>query len=61
MATTVATTSSKATTIGYIVQLGGIASFTLGAIFSVHHIAIGAAFIGGAAAFYIGEKVRTVA
>jgi hypothetical protein len=60
MVTTTATTSSKATMIGYIVQLGGIASFTLGAIFSVHHIAIGAAFIGGAAAFYIGEKVRTV-
>jgi len=60
MATTTVT-SSKATTIGYIVQLGGIAAFTLGAIFSVHHIAIGAAFIGGAAAFYIGEKVRTIA
>jgi hypothetical protein len=46
---------------GYIVQLGGIASFTLGAIFSVHHIAIGASFIGGAVAFYVGEKLRTLA
>jgi hypothetical protein len=55
------TTGSKTTMIGYIVQLGGIASFTLGAIFSVHHIAIGAAFIGGATAFYIGEKLRTIA
>ena len=26
-------------TIGYIVQLGGIAAFTLGAIFSLHHAA----------------------
>ena len=58
---TTTTTSSKLITIGYIVQLGGIASFTLGAIFSVHHVAIGAAFIGGAAAFYVGEKLRTLA
>ena len=61
MATATTTTSSKATTIGYIVQLCGIAAFTLGAIFSVHHIAVGASFIGGAAAFYIGEKIRTLA
>ena len=59
MATT--TSSSKLISIGYIVQLGGIAAFTLGAIFSVHHVAIGAAFIGGAAAFYVGEKLRTLA
>jgi hypothetical protein len=49
------------TTIGYLVQLGGIAGITLGAIFSVHHIAIGAAFLGGAAAFYVGEKIRKIA
>ena len=48
-------------TIGYLVQLGGIAAFTLGAIASVHHAAIGAAFLGGAAAFYVGEKIRTLA
>jgi len=48
-------------TIGYLVQLGGIAAFTLGAIFSVHHLAIGASFLGGAVAFYIGEKIRTLA
>ncbi|MGA3294360.1 MAG: hypothetical protein ABSE45_10315 [Candidatus Acidiferrales bacterium] len=47
-------------TVGYIVQLGGIASFTLGAIFSVHHVAIGAAFLGGAAAFYVGQKIRSL-
>jgi len=47
-------------TIGYIVQLGGIASFTLGAVFSMHHAAIGAAFLGGAAAFYVGGKIRAM-
>ena len=47
-------------TIGYIVQLGGIAAFTIGAIFSLHHVAIGAAFLGGAAAFYVGGKIRAM-
>lgn len=47
-------------TIGYFVQLGGIAAFALGAILSMHHIAIGAFFLGGAAAFYIGEKLRSL-
>jgi hypothetical protein len=49
------------TTLGYIVQLGGIAAFTIGGIFSLHHVAIGAAFLGGAAAFYVGKKIRTLA
>ncbi|MBZ5696798.1 MAG: hypothetical protein LAN36_15740 [Acidobacteriia bacterium] len=53
--------SASKKTIGYIVQLGGIASFTLGAIFSAHHIPIGAAFLGGAAAFYVGQKIRSLA
>ena len=53
-------TGPSKTTIGYIVQLGGIAAFTMGAIFSVHHIAIGASFLGGAAAFYVGEKIRAM-
>jgi len=47
-------------TIGYIVQLGGIASFTLGAVFSMHHAATGGAFLGGAAAFYVGGKIRSL-
>ena len=47
--------------IGYIVQLGGIAAFALGAIFSLHHVAIGAAFVGGTAAFYVGAKIRSLA
>jgi len=48
-------------TLGYLVQLGGIAAFTAGAIASVHHAAIGAAFLGGAAAFYVGQKIRALA
>ena len=57
--TTPATSSGiSKKTIGYIVQLGGIAAFTLGAVFSMHHAAIGAAFLGGAAAFYVGGKIR---
>jgi len=52
--------STSKKTLGYLVQLGGIASFTLGAIFSLHHVAIGAAFLGGAAAFYVGVKIRAM-
>jgi hypothetical protein len=47
--------------IGYAVQLGGIVSLVLGVVLSMHHVAIGAAFLGGAVAFYVGEKIRTVA
>ena len=63
MTTPAATSSSpiSRTTLGYIVQLSGIAAFTLGAVFSLHHIPIGASFLGGAAAFYVGKKIRTLA
>jgi len=53
--------SASKKTIGYLVQLGGIAAFTLGAIASVHHVAIGTAFLGGAVAFYVGGKIRALA
>jgi hypothetical protein len=53
--------SASKTTIGYVVQLGGIGALVLGAVLSVHHPAIAAAFLGGAAAFYVGEKIRTLA
>ena len=46
-------------TIGYAVQLGGIAAFAVGVVLSVHHVAIAASFIGGAAAFYVGRAIRT--
>jgi hypothetical protein len=56
---TVTSTLSK-TSIGYIVQLGGIAAVATGAVLSFHHAAIAAAFAGGAAAFYVGKKIRTM-
>jgi hypothetical protein len=55
-----ATMAVSKITIGYSVQLGGIAAVALGAILSIHHIAIGALFLGGVAAFYIGEKLRSL-
>jgi len=60
MTTPTTSTGMSKKTIGYIVQLGGIAAFTLGAIFSLHHVVIGAAFLGGAAAFYVGGKIRSM-
>jgi hypothetical protein len=59
--TTGTTTSISMKMIGYFVQLGGIAAFALGAVLSLHHVAIGVAFVGGAAAFYVGEKIRAMA
>jgi hypothetical protein len=53
--------SASKTTIGYAVQLGGIGAMVLGAVLSAHHAAIAAAFLAGAAAFYVGEKIRTLA
>lgn len=47
--------------IGYAIELGGFGAFVVGAILSVHHIAIAACFVGGAAAVYVGKKVRTFA
>jgi hypothetical protein len=52
--------SASKTTISYFVQLGGIAALVLGAVLSVHHAAIAASFLGGATAFYVGEKLRTL-
>lgn len=61
-ATSTTTTSSAGKKqIGYFVQLGGVAAFALGTILSLHHEVIGAAFLGGAATFYIGQKIRTAA
>jgi hypothetical protein len=46
---------------GYVVQLTGIAAFAVGAALSVHHLAIGVCFLGGATALYVGKKLRTLA
>ncbi len=48
-------------TIGYIVQLGGFAAVAAGAVLSVHHVAIATCFAGGAAAVYVGKKIRALA
>jgi hypothetical protein len=52
--------SASKVTIGYLVQLGGIASFAIGAVFSFHHIAIAASFVGGAAAYFVGQRIRAL-
>ena len=44
--------------IGEYVQLAGVGAFIVGAILSMHHYAIGVCFIAGAAAFYVGQKMR---
>lgn len=48
-------------TTGYIVQLCGLGAFALGAILSVHHVAIGALFVSGAVAVYVGAKIQSLA
>jgi hypothetical protein len=53
--------STSRKTVGYAVQLGGLGAFTVGAILSVHHVAIGALFLGGAAALYVGQKISALA
>jgi hypothetical protein len=44
--------------IAVIAELAGVAAFTIGIISSVHHQAIGAFFVTGAALFAIGWKLR---
>ena len=44
--------------IGQYVQLAGAGTFIAGAVLSLHHYAIGICFIVGAAAFYVGKKLR---
>ncbi|MGH9746928.1 MAG: hypothetical protein ACRD59_12570 [Candidatus Acidiferrales bacterium] len=53
--------SASKTTIGYGMQLGGIAAFGIGAVLSFHHLPIAASFVGGAASFFIGKKIRALA
>jgi len=53
--------SASRKSVGYIVQLSGLGAFTAGAILSVHHLAVAALFLGGAAAFYVGQKIATLA
>ncbi len=44
--------------LGQWLELGGIAAVALGAALSVRHLAIGILFVAGAAAFFLGRKLR---
>jgi hypothetical protein len=44
--------------IGLYVQIAGAGAFIAGVVLSLHHYAIGICFIVGAAAFFIGKKLR---
>jgi hypothetical protein len=52
------TTTVTAKNIGEYVQLAGIGAIVVGAILSVHHYAIGACILLGAAAYYVGTKLK---
>jgi len=51
------TTNPEYARIGLIAQVAGGGAFLAGAILSIHHYAIAALFIGGAAAFFVGRKL----
>jgi hypothetical protein len=57
-ATSSASAQTGSQSIGLYVELGGAGAFIAGAILSLHHYAIGVCFIAGAAAFYVGKKLR---
>jgi hypothetical protein len=44
--------------IGLYVQIAGAGAFIAGIVLSLHHYATGICFIAGAAAFFIGKKLR---
>jgi hypothetical protein len=52
------TTKTSSQSVGLYVELAGAGAFVAGAILSMHHYAIGACFVAGAAAFYVGKKIR---
>jgi hypothetical protein len=56
MTTILATLSSQS--IGLYVQIAGAAAFVAGVVLSLHHYGTGICFIAGAAAFFIGKKMR---
>ena len=52
------TSTSQSQRLGEIVEFAGAAAFLTGAILSIHHYLIAAFFLGGAAAIYVGKKLR---
>jgi hypothetical protein len=51
-------TTTSTVKVGEYVQVAGAGAFIVGAILSLHHYAIGICFIAGAAAFFVGKKLR---
>jgi len=51
-------TTSPSQSLGLWIELAGAGVFITGAILSLHHYAIGICFVAGAAAFYVGKKIR---
>jgi hypothetical protein len=51
-------TTSPSQSLGLWIELAGAGTFITGAILSLHHYAIGICFVAGAAAFYVGKKMR---
>ena len=45
----------------YLLELAGAAVFLCGAVLSVHHYAIAACMVGGAASYFAGKKLRAAA
>jgi hypothetical protein len=56
--TTTAAPQSKHS-IGLYVQMAGAGAFLAGVVLSLHHFATGICLIAGAAAYFIGKKMRT--
>ncbi len=44
--------------IGEVTQIAGVVSVIAGVVLSLHHWPTAAALIGGAAAFYVGKRLR---
>jgi len=60
MTTTSATPSATPSwqSIGLYVQIAGAGAFIAGIVLSLHHYGTGICFIAGAAAFFVGKKLR---
>ena len=56
MTTTVAAQSKQS--VGLYVQMAGVGAFLAGVVLSLHHFATGICLIAGAAAYFIGKKMR---
>jgi hypothetical protein len=52
------TASITASKLGTIIEIAGAAAFLIGGVLSIHHYAIALLTIGGAAAFFVGKKLR---